>query len=98
MTVENAETPRPHREASRAGKQDAHQVDHEIALLPLVAGCDQVNEQRRREHSKEHEQRYRQAKDGTHRAGNAIRFLLIPLLQQARVNGNERGREHAFPE
>ena len=91
-------TPGGHHQESGAGKQNPHQADGEFALLTVKAQRDDIDQQRRREHTDEHNNRHRKRQDRAHRARHAAGFLFVAFLQQARVNRNERRGQHAFPE
>ena len=98
MAVQDAEAPRGHHQQARAGKEDAHERDGQLALRAVEAGGDDVDQQRRREHAEQHQHRGEQRQDREDGARHAARFFLFFARQQTGVNGNEGGREDAFAE
>ena len=67
-------------------------------FAPWKPGSDGVDQVRRGQHAEQHQHRRGQRQNRGDRAGHAARFLLVALGQQARVDRNERRREHALAE
>jgi hypothetical protein len=98
MAVENAEAPGGEHQQARAGKQNAHDADGELALGAVEAGRDGVDQPGRGQHAGQHQRRGGQRQNGTDGAGHAAGLLFVAFGQQAGVNRNERGREYALAE
>ncbi len=72
MAVQHAEAPRGQHEQPGAGKQDADELDRQLALLAVNPGAISRDEQRRGQHADEHEHRDDERSSDATRAGHAV--------------------------
>ena len=98
MTVEDAEEPRRHHEQARAGKQDAHDLNRQVALVALEAGRDHVDEIRRHQHADRDQHRHANGHDRADAPCEHVGGFGVALAEQFAVNRNERRRQHALAE
>ncbi len=98
MAVEDAEKPRRHHEQARAGKQDAHDLNRQVALVAFEAGRDHVDEIRRHQHADRDQHRYAERHDRADAPRDHVGGFLVALAQQFSVNRDERRRQYALAE
>ena len=98
MAVEHAEEPRRHHQQSRAGKQDAHDLDRQVALVALEAGRDHVDQIRRHQHADRDEHGDAKRHDRADAPCEHVGGFIVALAQQFAVNRDERRRQHALAE
>ena len=98
MAVQNPQAPGGKHQQPGAGEKNPHQRNREVALGSGKPRRDEIDQPRRRQHAGQTQHRNRQRQCCRHRARHSARFFLLALGQQARVDGNERRRQHAFAE
>ena len=96
VAVQDAEAPGREDEQSRAGKEDANQLNRQLALVALEAGRDRVDQQRRREHAQQHQHGDEQREQRADSAGDAVCILSLAARDERRIDRNERRRQRAF--
>jgi len=84
-------------EQARAGKEDAHEEDGELALLPWKPGAMAVNQPRSGEDAEKAQgAKVLSASSAATAPAVFARLLLVVAARQAGVDGNEGKRRHAF--
>ena len=96
VAVQHTQAPRGQREQSGARKQDADDVDRQLALLAPETRRDDRDEKRRGDDADEHEHGDDEREQRGHRAGDAIGLAPIAAREQRGVHRNERSGERAF--
>ena len=89
MAVQDPQAPCGEHQQPGAGKKDAHQLNGELAFLPVEAGCDGVDEPGRRDYSKGDEHSGGDEQQAEDRFGDFRGFLVAVLGVQTRINRNE---------
>ena len=98
VAVQDAEAEGREDEEAGAGEEDPHETDRQVAPLAGEAGREDVDEERRREDAEGREEDRQEREERPDGAGRPARLLLLPLGQEARVDGDERGGERALAE
>jgi hypothetical protein len=98
VAVEDAEAEGREDEETGAGEEDPDEPDRQLAPLPGKPGGEDVDEERRRQDAEGREKNGQEGEERPDGSGRAARLLLLPLGQEARVDGNERGGERALAE
>jgi len=98
MTVQHAEKPRRHHEQSRAGKQDAHDLNRQVALVALEARRDHVDQIRGHHHADRHQHRYAESQNRADAPGDHVGGFIVALAKQFSVNRDERRGQYALAE
>src|SRR5207244_6415234 len=89
MTVQDAETPGRQDQQSRAGKQDADDVNRQFPFLTNETGGESAYQQRCGHEAGEYENGNHQGQDGAYGSGNLIGLFFRPTLEERRVYRNE---------
>ena len=98
VTVQDAEAPGRQHQQAGAGKQNAHELNRQLALGAVESRRDQRRSTGRGEHADEHQQRRDKRKNREHGAGDPVGSSRSLPCEQRRVDGDERRRQHAFAE
>jgi hypothetical protein len=98
VAVEDAETPGGYHEDAGAGEEDPHNRDRQRALFAAEPWCDQVDEQRRRQHADQHERRHHQDEQRGDGARHTIGLAPVAARQQRGIDRNERCRQRTLAE
>ena len=98
MTVQDAEEPRRHHQQSRAGKEDAHDLNRQVALVALEARRDHVDQVRRDQHAERDQHRYAQRQNRADTPREHVGGFVVALAEQFSINRDERRGEDAFAE
>src|SRR5262249_38246885 len=98
MAVQDAETPRGHRQEAGARKKDANELDAQDSAFALEPRGNQVDQQWRGEDADEDDDRDDEGEERRDRAGDPIGLFLIAFGEQSSVDRNKGRRHRAFPE
>ncbi len=96
VAVQDPQAPRGQHEQSRAGKQDAHDANGQLAFFAGKSGSDRVNQIRGRQHAKQDEYGGAEGQQRRHGSRGAACFLLLSARQQRSIHGDEGCGEHAL--
>ena len=87
MAVQHAEAPRGQHEQPGARKQDAHELDGQLALVALESRRDRGNQHRRREHADDDQDRDDERQERADGAGHPVGVLALAARDERRVHG-----------
>ncbi len=92
MAVEHSQTPGAHDKYAGSGKKNPDDLDGEEALFSLIAGRNQVDEERREEHTRKGRNRANHGEYAEDRSCKMVRVLILFPGKKLRIDGNESGR------